>query len=168
MGFLDRVKASFAQAMGGKAKLTLEVATTTATPGAGIDYRVALVTTGPLKAEKVTIGLYGTERVRVWTSGSPAASRLNADADGSDPSPVQSLGGLSRDLSTFQQVEPVVAGELVLPAGESREWAGTLRLPEDLQPTYRGVDAQHTWRVRAVVWIPLGVDLVEETEIVVR
>ena len=39
---------------------------------------------------------------------------------------------------------------------------------EQMEPTYRGVDAQHTWRVRAVVVVPLGMDVVAEADVTIR
>jgi hypothetical protein len=65
-------------------------------------------------------------------------------------------------------VETAPDAELSLGAGQTREFRGTLQVPADAQPTYRGVDAQHTWRVRAVVVVPLGVDVVAEAEVTVR
>src|SRR5437868_9211594 len=74
MGFLDRLKASFSQATGGKATLHLELSPAAVAPGGQIDYRLVLTTSGPLKAEGITITLHGRERVRVWMGSVPVAS----------------------------------------------------------------------------------------------
>ncbi|HMA33901.1 MAG TPA: hypothetical protein VKY74_05410 [Chloroflexia bacterium] len=169
MGFLDRVKASFSQAMGGTAALTLEVTPQTVHPGDCVDYRVLLVTTGPLKAAAITVGLYGRERVRVWTSGPPGAAGPGAEeSSAGTPSPAALLSGPARETVTFQQVETLAPGELVLPAGQTREFQGQIQVPAEIQPTYRGIDALHSWRIRATIVIPLGVDLVEDADIVIR
>ena len=68
MGFLDRVKASFSQAMGGKASLDLELAQQTAAPGDTLEYRVVLVTTGR--------SVDGCSSVRVCMSISSLVSRF--------------------------------------------------------------------------------------------
>jgi hypothetical protein len=167
MGFLDRVKASFSQAMGGKATLDLELAQQTAAPGGTLEYRVVLVTTGPLNADRLTVGLYGRERIRVWTSSLPPSGPAPGDHAGlGDAAP--SASGLARESTTAQQVETVAGAELSLAAGQTREFRGSLQVPADAQPTYRGVDAQHTWRVRAVVVVPLGVDVVAEADVTIR
>ena len=167
MGFLDRVKASFSQAMGGKASLDLELAQQTVAPGDTLDYRVVLVTTGPLNADRLTVGLYGRERIRVWTGGLPPPGRTAGDHVGLGEA-APSAPGLARESTTAQYVETVAGAELSLSAGQSREFRGTLQVPADVQPTYRGVDAQHTWRVRAVVVVPLGVDVVSEVDVTIR
>jgi hypothetical protein len=167
MGFLDRVKASFSQAMGGKASLDLELAQATVAPGDTLDYRVVLVTTGPLNADRLTVGLYGRERIRVWTSGLPPSAAAPSDSGGlGEAGP--SAPGLARESTTAQHVETVAGAELSLAAGQTREFRGSLQVPADAQPTYRGVDAQHTWCVRAVVVVPLGVDVVAEADVTIR
>ena len=167
MGFLDRVKASFSQAMGGKASLDLELAQQTVAPGDTLEYRVVLVTTGPLNAARLTVGLYGRERIRVWTSGlpPPGAAAGGRVALGDAP---PSAPGLARESTTAQYVETVPDAELSLGAGQTREYRGSLQVPPDAQPTYRGVDAQHTWRVRAVVVVPLGEDIHAEADVTIR
>ena len=164
MGFLDRVKASFSQAVGGKTALQLEVTPAAVAAGETVEWRLVLVTSGPLKADRILVGLEGRERVRVWVGAPPAGGAGPAERL-SDAPPA---GGWARETITFQQAEPVGNGEVILPAGQTREYQGRLQVPATVQPTYRGVDAQHTWRVRAVVEIPLGVDLIEEREILVR
>jgi hypothetical protein len=167
MGFLDRVKASFSQAVGGKASLDLDLAQDTVAPGDTLDYRLVLVTSGPLNADRLTIGLYGRERIRVWTGGLPPPGRGADDSLGLGEAP-PSATGLARESTTAQYVETVAGAELSLSAGQTREFRGSLQVPADAQPTYRGVDAQHTWRVRAVVVVPLGVDVVAEADVTIR
>jgi hypothetical protein len=130
-----------------------------------VDYRLLLTTGGPLKAERITVGLYGRERVRVWMAG-PAGTPPAPGATPGDP--IASPSTTGRETTTFQQVDTVATSELTLPAGQTREYTGQIRIPADAQPTYRGVHAQHVWWVRAVVEIPLGTDIVEETEVRVR
>lgn len=166
MGFLDRVKASFSQTVGGKTALQLDVTPAAVAPGETVEWRLVLVTSGPLKADRIMVGLDGRERVRVWMAGPPAGSPAGPAARLADSEPP--AGGWARETVTFRQAEPVGDGEVSLSAGQTREYQGRLQVPATVQPTYRGVDAQHTWRVRAVVEIPLGVDLVEEREILVR
>lgn len=167
MGFLDRVKASFSQAMGGKASLDLELAQQTVAPGDTLEYRVVLVTTGPLNADRLTVGLYGRERIRVWTSGLPPPGAAAGDRVALGDAP-PSAPGLARESTTAQYVETVPDAELSLGAGQTREYRGSLQVPPDAQPTYRGVDAQHTWRVRAVVVVPLGEDIHAEADVTIR
>lgn len=157
MGFLDRVRTSFAQASGGRATLTLTLDPSQVPPGAEVTYHLTLTTTGPLNADGITIGLYGCERIR------------GAGGDGAGGGP-QGLGGAGpvRELLTHQQSEPVAVGALSLAAGVAQEFHGTLRVPADAQPTYRGLAAQHLWRVRAVVVMPLGDEVSAEADLLVR
>lgn len=156
MGFLDRVRASFAQASGGRATLTLTLEPAQAQPGDTITYHLLLTTSGPLNADGLTIGLYGREQIRGVGSDSPSGA-----AGG------RGLGPL-RELLTHQQIHPAVAGALSLAAGATQEFQGTLVVPTDAQPTYRGLAAQHLWQVQAVVVMPLGDEVRAEAELVVR
>ena len=158
MGFLDRVRASFAQASGGRATLTLTLDPAHAQPGDTVAYHLVLTTTGPLNADGITIGLYGREQIRGGASGD-LPSAVPAGWDGAEP---------MRELLTHQQSGPVASGALSLAAGASQAFHGTLRVPADSQPTYRGLAAQHLWRVRAVVVMPLGDEVSAEAELLVR
>lgn len=147
MGFLDRVRASFAQASGGRATLALELGQAQARPGDTLDYRLVLTTSAPLNADGLRIGLFGRERVRAFSSSDE---------------------GLVRELQTFEHVQSVTDGNLNLPAGQTQEFRGTLLIPAEVQPTYRGIEAQHRWKVRATVVLPFGEDVIAETELLIR
>jgi hypothetical protein len=147
MGFLDRVRASFAQASGGRATLALELGQPQVRPGDTLDYRLVLTTSAPLNADGIRIGLFGRERVRSFGSG--------------DEGPV-------RELQTFEHTQPVTDGNVNLPAGQTQEFHGTLLIPAEMQPTYRGIEAQHRWQVRATVVLPFGEDVIAETELIIR
>ncbi len=157
MGFLDRVRASFAQASGGRATLALTLEPACAQPGDVVAYHLVLTTTGPLNADGITIGLYGREQIRGAGGDLPGAASGGIVG-----------AGLVRELLTHQQNGPVESGALSLATGASREFHGTIQVPTDGQPTYRGLAAQHLWRVRAVVVMPLGDEVSAEAELLVR
>jgi hypothetical protein len=156
MGFLDRVKSGFNQAAGAPAALTLEVTPATVTRGGAVEYHLTLTAAGAFKADAVLIGVYGRERIR-------AASLAGADA-GPDAPPAP----VAREVATFERVEPPLATNLTLAPGEPFDRRGRITLPEDAEPTYHGVEAQHVWRVRARALLPFGEDLTQEQEITVR
>jgi hypothetical protein len=158
MGFLDRVKSGFNQAVGPPAALTLEVAPRSAAPGDTLDYHITLTTAGPFKADALVIGVYGRERIR----GAAPAEGPAPGAPGMAPGPV------AREVATFERVEPPLATNLTLSAGETFERRGQITLPANGQPTYHGVEAQHIWRVRAKALVAFGDDLVQEQEITIR
>jgi hypothetical protein len=158
MGFLDRVKSGFNQAAGPPAALTLEVAPLTAAPGDALDYHITLTTAGPFKADALVIGVYGRERIR-------GATAVGGEAIGASGM----VGGpAAREVATFERVEPPLATNVALSAGETFERRGRIALPADGQPTYHGVEAQHIWRVRAKALVAFGDDLVQEQEITIR
>ncbi len=160
MGFLDRVRASFAQASGGRATLALTLEPSTAQPGDSVAYELVLTTTGPLNADGITIGLYGCERIR-----SGGAALLPAEWT---PTGEPTAGGPVGELLTYQQNAPMQVSALSLPAGHTQQFHGTILVPADGQPTYRGMAAQHLWLVRARVIIPLGDEVSVEAELTVR
>ncbi len=61
-----------------------------------------------------------------------------------------------------------VCGSLEMSTGESREMKGEIGIPTDVQPTYRGFMAQHTWQIEAVLDSPWGKNLTRSKEIVIR
>jgi hypothetical protein len=55
---------------------------------------------------------------------------------------------VSRTEATFnQRIE--IAGPQSLQAGQTYEWTGVVNLPADGKPTYKGVNANHTWKILA-------------------
>lgn len=165
MGFLDRVKTGYRQAAVAKASLALTLARTTVRAGEPLDYHLVITSSGPLRAEQVTLGLYGRERVRVWTNTASPLTPGETKAAGAVP---EWQAGAARETATFQHVAVLSGAELTLNAGQPVEYRGTLAIPPNLQPTYRGTDAQHIWRVRAILVVPLAVDFVAEVEVTVR
>ena len=166
MGFLDRVKASLARRSAARRRAAIGAKPDDAGARHDLVYRMVLVTSGPLKAERITVGLYGRERVRIWIGAPPALAPADGEVPLSERAPTPAAA--ARETITFPAGR--YGGDNRIGAGRRPDprVSGQIRVPPAAQPTYRGVDAQHTWWVRAVVEIPLGADIVEEIEIVVH
>jgi hypothetical protein len=51
--------------------------------------------------------------------------------------------------------------------GETKTYTASVPIPENVQPTYTGTDAKHTWHVRAYLDISMGADIDASAEFVV-
>jgi hypothetical protein len=100
-----------------------------------------------VKSQGVYVDILGSEQIKV-----PAASvSQNAQTQSAQPSSASSTNQPAKDIevnhvtcSQSSQIAPAST----LAAGESRQFEGTIRLPQGIQPTYVGRHAQHTWHIR--------------------
>lgn len=131
MGIFSALKSAVQAVTGGAAKVSIDIPLT-AQPGEEVEVRVTCTSSGgEVKSQGVFVDLLGSERVKI-KGGS------GTEADKSDTSATN---------QTFHQSFQIV-GPLVLSANETREFTGTIRLPDHLQPTYTGVCAHHEWFLR--------------------
>jgi len=124
MGFFDKVK-SFVS--GNAAKVTLEVGQGVAFPGETVAVRVTGIAQSDFESGGVYIDLLAREKVELTTQ----------------------QGAQVNDTETTYSQEIMISGPFKLATGETRTFEGTVRLPPDVQPTYRGKGAKHDWEIRA-------------------
>lgn len=158
MGFLNKIKNTFNQMTGSTGNIQLRVNKAQFARGESIEVAFTLYATGALKGKSVNIELVATERITFQV-------------------PVQSMSGTNSSMTrneertqehqTYRHVELLDGAGIQLNEGENREYTGTLQVPTGTQATYQGVNAQHTWKVRAFVDVSMGADIDAETEITV-
>jgi hypothetical protein len=161
MGFFGKVKDAFGQLTGSTANVQMQLSTMQLKRGDSFNVSVTVNATGPFKAKGVNLEITGTEHIKfqveVPDSIQPTGSQIRSTHTEQQ----------TKDNQTYQHRETLAVGEFQMNAGESKQYSGTLQVPEGVLPTYRGVDAQHTWTVRAFVDVPMGADPSAETELTV-
>jgi hypothetical protein len=60
----------------------------------------------------------------------------------------EKIKDVENSVITFDQKFPI-AGPQSLKTGQTYEWSGTITLPADARPTYLGLNAGHSWKIRA-------------------
>jgi hypothetical protein len=158
MGFFNKIKNTFNQMTGSTGNLQLRIDKAQYARGEAIEVAFTVYATGALKGKSVNIELVATERIKFQvpvqnTSGSDSSWTRNEER--------------TQEHQTYRHVEMLEVAGIQLNEGESREFTGTLQVPMGMQPTYQGVNAQHTWKVRAFVDVPMGGDIDAETGITV-
>jgi uncharacterized membrane protein len=157
MGFFDSLKEGAKKladrVTGGYGKIEFSLDRQEVRPGEELPFTINVSATGELKAKRVLIHLRGEENTRVEIE-------------------VQEPDGTRRsDWRTFtnnREEELEVHGALEMKEGESKAITGSVKIPADCQPTYRGVLTQHEWVIEADVDVPMGRDLKEQKKIYVR
>jgi sporulation-control protein spo0M len=156
---MDKLKAAAQAVTGGAAKVTIAYEPQVAFPGDPIRVKVAATSAGgEVKSKGVFVDLQGQEEIRV------PRSAVGAQTKGSQ----MSFGDIHTWKNTFEQAFQI-APEFVLGANETKQFEGVVQLPAALEPSYRGVYAQHKWEIRGRIeafgndpdsgWQPLRVGL---------
>ncbi|HYP40686.1 MAG TPA: hypothetical protein VEX13_10040 [Chloroflexia bacterium] len=159
MGFFNKIKNTFNQMTGSTGNIQLRINKAQYARGESIDVAFTLYATGALKGKSVNIELVATERIKFQVPVQNTSSSSNSSWTRTEER--------TQEHQTYRHVEMLDAAGIQLNEGESREYTGTLRVPEVTQATYQGVNAQHTWQVRAFVDVPMGGDIDAETDIAV-
>jgi Arrestin (or S-antigen), N-terminal domain len=161
MGFFGKVKDALGQLTGSSGNVQMQLSTTQLKRGDSVNASVTVNATGPFKAKGVYLQITGTEHIKfdveMPDNIQPGGSQIRSTHTEHQ----------TKDNQTYQNQQALAVGEFQMNAGESKQYSGTVQVPEGVLPTYRGVDAQHTWIVRAFVDVPMGGDPSAETEITV-
>lgn len=127
MGLFDKLKGAVNAVTGGAAKVTLQLDAATTASGKSVEAIVTATSTGgELKSGGVFVDLEGEEVVTI------------KDEDG------RAQSFRAQTYSNKVQIAPA----FVLAPGETQQFRGKITIPPNVQPTYRGRQAQHEWRVR--------------------
>jgi len=108
--------------------------------GKPIEVRVKADT---VKSDKDITEVY----VRVMASEKVTVPKVNV-AEKFGDQVRQKTEDVSHSQTTFDQKFPI-AGAQSLKAGQTYEWTGSVTIPADVLPSYRGVNASHTWKILA-------------------
>jgi hypothetical protein len=93
------------------------------------------------------VDLLGSEQVKVPPSSLPQNVQSQVQPTSTPGQPNQAAKDIEVNHVTCSQSFQI-APALSLAAGESRQFEGTIRVPQGIQPTYVGRHAQHTWHIR--------------------
>jgi hypothetical protein len=143
MGFLKRFS-------GSAGTMEVQVADQQVRRGDSIEATLRLTATGDLSGKGVHLELVGLEEVRVRRRSTSSTS-------------VDLTGNV--DERTYEQRVTLDPNEIRLAAGQSREFRGTVQVPQAGQPSYRGVNATHTWKLRGLVDVSMGQDIDSEVQL---
>jgi hypothetical protein len=142
MGVFSALKGMVQAVTGGAAQVMIEC-DPAAVPGGELRVRVTCTSTGgEVKSQGVFVDLLGSEQVKV-----PAAAATQPQTAGAMPGGQQPAKDVETSYVSFSQSFQI-APPLVLGPGETRQFEGTVRLPQNIQPTYIGRHAQHSWQIR--------------------
>jgi hypothetical protein len=167
VGFFDKIKSAVGQLTGSNGKVTMQLSSQQVKRGDTINVTLQVNATGDLQAKGVHVELVGTEYVKYLYPESVAdtgASATPGTTAGTDTT--RTVEG-SQYNQTFRQQTPFSMAPLNMQEGQSQQFTGTIQVPANAQPTYLGVDARHTWKVRAFVDVSMGADPDTEIEILV-
>jgi sporulation-control protein spo0M len=151
MGFMDKLKGAVAAVTGGAAKVSIEYQPQVAFPGDTVQVKVTATSAGgEVKSKGIFVDIRGLEV-------------LNVD---------RNFAGTNIDVhvskASFEQAFQI-APAFVLPPNETKQFAGSFQIPPTVQPSYKGVNAEHKWEIQGRVeatgndpdsgWQPLRIGL---------
>lgn len=164
-------------------RLTIEIDREQFSPGDTVSFTVTVSASTPLKAKSLVAELFGVEEVEPVFEDEDDFGADEEEALEDVETLDGALNGESElvledeeeedwdedieDMSSFTyEDEAVLATDVSFKAGESRTFNGSFTLPEDVQPSYFGVRAAHTWWLDA--YLEGDVEVSGGREILVR
>lgn len=150
MGIWDSVRSTVDKVTGNSANVTLEADGQIVRPGQNVNVRIAIKNgLSTLEARALLLEIEAIEQINlprhanfaniiedVMEAGNKRASH--------SPKPLTTQNSDETFTSTI-----TVSPALTLAVGEEKKFQGTFRLPANVQPTYEGKYATHSWRMRA-------------------
>ncbi|MFP4498029.1 MAG: hypothetical protein ACLFQV_07440 [Vulcanimicrobiota bacterium] len=158
MGFFDAIKDGAKKlsnrVTGNYGQIILNTSVSELLPGTPLPYNIEVKATGELKAKKVYLKLKGIEtcQVTVEYQDSNLAKRIRNHSE----------------KNTTREIVQQIEGALEMQEGKTRVFEGALEIPKQIQPSYDGVRAKHTWKLEAVLEVDWGKDLKSSTELFIR
>ena len=152
MGLFDKIARGVSGFVGAGGDIDLRLNKDTFRRGEPVEFSFTINATNDVKARAVKVRLSAGERVQV--------EFREKQEDGSYETRTET--GIEE---TFKQ-EMQVGGAMDLIEGQSYDFSGSINIPPDVQPTYQGRNASHTWKFRAYV-DKSGTDIAAEQEIFV-
>lgn len=133
MGLFDKLKGAVNAVTGGAATVTMQYQPQMGMPGQPIQVQVTATSTGAeVKSQGIYIDLRGTEHVYIKAGVGNVQSEVRLSEQ------------------TFEQSFQI-APAFVLPAGQTMTFEGGFQIPAQIQPTYEGPYAEHSWEIRGRV-----------------
>jgi hypothetical protein len=163
MGFWDKVKQGFTQMTGGGGNMQITLQNPQVKRGEALNVTITLNATAPLTGKSVNVEVTGIETIKYKVpvvSTTPGSSTQGALA------PTTQYNDETKDNQLFHTTVPV-DGAVSMQQGETKTYTASVPIPENVQPTYTGTDAKHTWHVRAYLDISMGADIDASAEFVV-
>jgi hypothetical protein len=164
MGFFNKLKQGFSQLTGGNGNLQMQLDKQQVERGGSVNISLTLNATGELKAKSVGVEITGTETVKMQVP--VAAVTTSGTSSGTFPSE-QQTEEQTQDSQTYTNQQILDGAAFQMNVGESKQYTGVVQIPQGVQPTYKGVNAIHIWKIRAYADVPMGADISAESEIIV-
>jgi hypothetical protein len=138
MGFFDKIAKGVSGVVGAGGNIDLSLNKDTFQRGEPVEFQFTINATNDVKARAVKVRLSAEEHVQV---------QFQDRQEGSSSYQTRTE---EQWEETFKQ-EVQVGGAMELKEGESYDFSGSINIPPDAPPTYRGRNANHTWKFRAYV-----------------
>jgi hypothetical protein len=164
MGFFSKLKQGFSQLTGGNGNLQMQLDKQQVERGGSVNISLTLNATGELKGKSVGVEITGTETVKMQVPVTAVtASGTSSSAFPSEQQTQQQ----TQDSQTYTNQQILDGAAFQMNAGESKQYTGVVQIPQGVQPTYKGVNAIHIWKIRAYIDVPMGADISAENVIIV-
>ncbi|MEA2573172.1 MAG: hypothetical protein QOH93_470 [Chloroflexia bacterium] len=149
MGFFNKLKNLVSKA----AEVQMQVSEMQVRRGDSVKVVVTVNAVGQLDAKGVFLEITGFETVKYQYEEKIQGSTMTRTASG------------TKSNQTYSRRDPLLASRLTMNQGETRQFEGTVEIPPTAQPSYSGIDANHEWKIRALVDVSMGGDPDCETSI---
>lgn len=156
MGFFDKLKQAKNFVTGGGAKVYIDTPTTGFRRGEMANITIkADVKDADLNVANVYFKIRAVETSKA--EGNASGNRSTGQGSGMGAAAVRGVasntGNSGRQVftstaNTFNH-ELIVEGQTQLEGNQSYEWTASFEIPNNVNPTYRGVNATHEWQVYA-------------------
>ena len=152
MGIWDSVRSTVDKVTGSSANVALEMDAGVVRPEQAVNVNIAIKNgLSSLDARAVLLEIEAIETIDLPRHANWANIVEDVAAIGSRRPPQHNhmKPAVTRNSAKTWTATVTVSPALSLAAGEEKKFRGTFRLPPNVQPTYEGKYANHSWRIRA-------------------
>jgi hypothetical protein len=164
VGFFGKIKQGFSQLVGSTGNMQISLDKQQVQRGGSVTVTAVLSATGQLKGNSVNLEVTGIETVKYQV---PVVSTSSTTGSTATASSTTETTEETKDNETFSNRQTMDPAPFVMNQGETRHYTGVVQIPQGVQPTYKGVDAVHVWKIRAYVDVSMGADIGGEAEVTV-
>ena len=151
MGIWDSVRSTVDRVTGSSANVALEADTAVVKPGQSVGVRIAIKNgLSPLEVRALLLEIEAIETIDLprhasWANIVEDAVEARNHHGARSSSKPQS----TNHSDTTWKASITVSPAMTLAVGEEKKFQGNFKLPPEVQPTYDGKYAKHSWRMRA-------------------
>jgi uncharacterized membrane protein len=155
MGFWNKVKQGITQMTGGGGNMQIVLQNPQVKKGESLNVTITLTATAVLSGKSVNLEVNSVETVKFQV---PVVSTTPGSSTQASLSSTTQYNNETKDNQLYHGAV-AVDGAVSMQPGETKTYTVSIPIPANVQPTFAGTDAKHSWFAHAYLDVPMGADI---------